>query len=1298
MYITYSSGDTGHMHGGYRALAQNGAQQNSPGYTFPPAPAPLHRTITAVRACCIDAPQFVSGNGNGVQRLHFRTANGTVIAIGATGGDPCAQPQPWVDVPAGYELAGLRSLVPAPYSDTVFLHRIGFVFGGLPSSPPSPPPSPPSQPSPPVAPPGSPTPASPVPPMPPKPAVTTSSFQCGSGVADYYVVTRDSDVPYIEAGGALIGLQGLGQRTYMSRLQPLYRGDLSAPAHGLRYQISPIDFALMNMYSDFPDVDLLAAWSLSSPQRVVAVSACCSSGKLNIYTNMVARLLFRRANGDVFSLGAAGSNECQRPQGWIDVPQGSLLAGFVTDTFSDYASYGALNPTVVIDRIAFVFATPLPGQWTQPDPPPPSTPSPPMKLTRQSRFFCGSTFDSPATSPGNLNPGAPNNPYVPALGALVESDDDVAALGYPLTAITFSVLQSFGAMNQARSMYGSVPGRWHKAPGFDVGSDYGADLTTSWGAMSPERVVAVSACCSASGMSGQAMTPIKVVLRTASNRTIAIGYDSSGRLTAYPPSGDPCYSFVPQPFEPVPPGFLLGGLATESVIGGGGPGFDRLAYVFVQAPPPRPEDYVPPPPAPPPPPSPPPPSPYGAFYRSSSGDGSGGSSMAIGIGVAVGGVALVGLAALTFLGLRRRARQRYGSDVAFDGATCGFYPAFMPPSPPPPPPRPHQQSTPFATRSPPLQAPYQQQASAAAAQPLLPNAVSSGRRQLSISQSVALQIQLLMGGGGGGGDGVAGAAVGTRHPAAGEPWHLQDSGAAAAEGAAAGGSAEAVVESFSASALHAATAGFGDSHLLADLSSDGGGAVYRGSCPQQPSQQDPGCGGGVASATGSSTCGGGGGRDVAVWRQTAGAVTHDMAAVTRLAALRHPHLLPLLGSCPDDKSLLVYDLAQRATTATTTTTLVDRMLHQQRPRAGAGAALSPAAAPAPAPASVLGWRDRVRIGAEVASAVAFLHAQAPPVFCRVPLDAGRVVMDGSGAARLGFVGTAAVAAGGCGETSVATAAEGEENDTRALGVLLLRLLTGDATGDAAALVARVRGAQQADVAGGGGGRALAALAFDAAAASGAAASSSSGDGASDVWPAAEALAFADVALRCCGCGGVSAGGAAASNGTAGVPGLRSAVLPHLLQLSNRTRLYDPHQQQQAPTPSAAALDYPPAEVKGAAAADADAEEEQEEEEQDAPPPLFVCPITQDLMEDPVVAADGFTYERAAIAEWMSRGAVGGRTPRSPLTNLPFEHRTVLPNRAVKSQINSWREEQAAKAKAAQQRRRGTERPQEDRGQ
>ena len=27
---------------------------------------------------------------------------------------------------------------------------------------------------------------------------------------------------------------------------------------------------------------------------------------------------------------------------------------------------------------------------------------------------------------------------------------------------------------------------------------------------------------------------------------------------------------------------------------------------------------------------------------------------------------------------------------------------------------------------------------------------------------------------------------------------------------------------------------------------------------------------------------------------------------------------------------------------------------------------------------------------------------------------------------------------------------------------------------------------------------------------------------------------------------------------------------------------------------------------------------------------FVCPITEELMDDPVIASDGYTYERAAI--------------------------------------------------------------------
>ncbi|GIL63149.1 hypothetical protein Vafri_17256 [Volvox africanus] len=69
------------------------------------------------------------------------------------------------------------------------------------------------------------------------------------------------------------------------------------------------------------------------------------------------------------------------------------------------------------------------------------------------------------------------------------------------------------------------------------------------------------------------------------------------------------------------------------------------------------------------------------------------------------------------------------------------------------------------------------------------------------------------------------------------------------------------------------------------------------------------------------------------------------------------------------------------------------------------------------------------------------------------------------------------------------------------------------------------------------------------------------------------------------------------------------------------------------------------------------------------PPMFVCPITQELMRDPVVASDGFTYERAAIARWL---AAGGRT--SPMTNLPFASRLLFPNNVVKSAIKEWREE------------------------
>lgn len=51
------------------------------------------------------------------------------------------------------------------------------------------------------------------------------------------------------------------------------------------------------------------------------------------------------------------------------------------------------------------------------------------------------------------------------------------------------------------------------------------------------------------------------------------------------------------------------------------------------------------------------------------------------------------------------------------------------------------------------------------------------------------------------------------------------------------------------------------------------------------------------------------------------------------------------------------------------------------------------------------------------------------------------------------------------------------------------------------------------------------------------------------------------------------------------------------------------------------------------------------------------------MRDPVVASDGFTYERAAICRWLSAGK-----QTSPMTNLPLAAKNLYPNHVMKSAI------------------------------
>ncbi|MHB9147949.1 MAG: U-box domain-containing protein [Candidatus Amoebophilus sp.] len=49
------------------------------------------------------------------------------------------------------------------------------------------------------------------------------------------------------------------------------------------------------------------------------------------------------------------------------------------------------------------------------------------------------------------------------------------------------------------------------------------------------------------------------------------------------------------------------------------------------------------------------------------------------------------------------------------------------------------------------------------------------------------------------------------------------------------------------------------------------------------------------------------------------------------------------------------------------------------------------------------------------------------------------------------------------------------------------------------------------------------------------------------------------------------------------------------------------------------------------------EEAEEELENESIPEECFCPITQEIMEDPVIAQDGHTYERQAIKRWLDMG-------------------------------------------------------------
>lgn len=66
------------------------------------------------------------------------------------------------------------------------------------------------------------------------------------------------------------------------------------------------------------------------------------------------------------------------------------------------------------------------------------------------------------------------------------------------------------------------------------------------------------------------------------------------------------------------------------------------------------------------------------------------------------------------------------------------------------------------------------------------------------------------------------------------------------------------------------------------------------------------------------------------------------------------------------------------------------------------------------------------------------------------------------------------------------------------------------------------------------------------------------------------------------------------------------------------------------------------------------------------PDHLLCNISFELMQDPVIAPSGYSYERANIEEWISIN------PCDPMTRQPLTLQQLYPARSVKDAIQYYR--------------------------
>lgn len=66
-----------------------------------------------------------------------------------------------------------------------------------------------------------------------------------------------------------------------------------------------------------------------------------------------------------------------------------------------------------------------------------------------------------------------------------------------------------------------------------------------------------------------------------------------------------------------------------------------------------------------------------------------------------------------------------------------------------------------------------------------------------------------------------------------------------------------------------------------------------------------------------------------------------------------------------------------------------------------------------------------------------------------------------------------------------------------------------------------------------------------------------------------------------------------------------------------------------------------------------------------PDPLFVCPLSTEVMTDPVITSLGNTYSREAIEAWFAACVADGRTPTDPLSGQELPDTRLIANVAIR---------------------------------